>query len=319
MATLSLRLTALRHEAEGVCSCELQPVEGGELPAFTAGAHVDLHLAPGLVRSYSLCNSQDERHRYVVAVNRDARSRGGSRHVHEQLRVGQVLQVGGPRNNFPLDEGAPHSVLVAGGIGITPLLAMVRRLVALDRPWELHYCARSQANAAFLPALRALQVASTHGRLHPHFDDAGQGLLDLGQLVAQAPAGAHFYCCGPGGMLTAFEAATAHLERGRVHLERFTAPQVAVAPAGGFTVELARSGRALQVEEGRSILDTLLDAGVDVPYSCMQGICGACETRVLAGEPEHRDLVRSAGEHRAGGTIILCCSGAKTQRLVLDL
>jgi vanillate O-demethylase ferredoxin subunit len=318
MDLISLRLAAIRWEAEGIHSFELAPPAGGLLPPFTAGAHIDVHLAPGLVRSYSLCNSQDERHRYVIGVNNDRASRGGSRHMHEQLRVGQMLDVSPPRNNFALCEDAPRSVLVAGGIGITPLLAMVRRLTSLQRPWDIHVCARTHSAAAFLGELQKLKTqAGELGRLHLHFDDTAKGLLDLRELVSKAPPDTHFYCCGPLPMLAAFEQACAGLPAAQMHVEYFSARE-APATAGGVTVECRQSGVTVQVAEGQTILDALLEAGIDVPYSCNEGVCGTCETRVLEGVPDHRDLVLTAQEQASNTVMMVCCSGAKTPKLVLD-
>lgn len=317
MELLSVQLRAIHYEAEGVSSFELWPVGTRELPAFTAGAHIDLQLAPGLVRSYSLCNAQNERHRYVIGVNRDRNSRGGSRHMHESLRVGDMLSISVPRNNFALNESADHSVLVAGGIGITPLLAMVRRLQTVGRSWELYYCARSHQSASFLDELRSLKAQSTDGALHLHFDDSASGLLDLAQVVADAPTSSHFYCCGPLQMLSAFEIATAALAPEFVHVEYFGAKE-APSTAGGFAVKLARSGRTVQVASGKTILDALLEVGVDIPYSCMEGVCASCETRVLEGIPDHRDLVLSKEEQASNTVMMVCCSGSKTPMLVLD-
>ena len=317
MDLLSVRLRAIRYEAETVNSFELTPIGSGDLPAFTAGSHIDIQLAPGLVRSYSLCNSQDDKNRYVIGVNRDAKSRGGSKHMHDQLRVGQTLSISAPRNNFALKEDAAHTVLIAGGIGITPMLAMVRRLQSLGRSWELFYAARNHAGAAFLDELRAMKAQSPNGKLHLHFDDTATGLLDLAKIVADAPAGTHFYCCGPLPMLAAYESATAGLPEGQMHIEYFTAKD-APATAGGFTVECAKSGVTVQVPEGKSILDALLEAGVDVPYYCMQGVCATCETRVLEGIPDHRDLVLSQEEQASNAIMMVCCSGSKSARLVLD-
>jgi vanillate O-demethylase ferredoxin subunit len=318
MELLSLQLRAIRWEAAGVCSFEFARPDGGELPPFTAGSHIDLHLGNGLVRSYSLCNDQAERTRYVVGVNRDPKSRGGSSYVHEQFRVGEMISVGAPRNNFALDEAAPHSVLVAGGIGITPLWSMAQRLDAIGRDWSLFYAARSHAGAAFLESLRTLIARSTHGKLHLHFDDqTGGKVLDIAPIVADAPAGSHFYCCGPVPMLAAFEQATAALPPAQVHVEYFAAKE-APAVSGGFKIELARSRKTLDVPPGKSILDVMIEAGVPVSYSCLEGVCATCETKVLAGECDHRDLVLTKEEQASNTVIMVCCSGSKSPVLVLD-
>lgn len=312
--TLRVRVKAATWEAPQVTSFELRPLDGGELPAFTAGAHIDLRLGNGLARSYSLTNSQDERHRYVIGVQKDRASRGGSKWVHENLRVGDIVTIDGPRNNFALDEAAGQSILIAGGIGITPILCMLRRLASLGRDWRLLYCARRRADAAFVDELAAFGAEVTF-----NFDEEPGGrMLDIAGVVCDAAPGAHLYCCGPAPMLAAFEAATAELPRARVHVEYFGA-QEAPAAAGGLKVVLARSGREFVVPEGKTILETLLDAGLDVAHSCTQGVCGACETKVLDGVPDHRDLVLTEAERASGTTMMICCSGAKTERLVLDL
>ncbi|MGD9944306.1 MAG: 2Fe-2S iron-sulfur cluster-binding protein [Burkholderiaceae bacterium] len=319
MELFPVQLRAIRYEADGVNTFEFRTTDGRPLPPFKAGAHIDLHLATGLVRSYSLCNSQDENDRYVVGVNRDRNSRGGSRLMHDTLKVGTVLQISAPRNNFPLNEAAPHSVLIGGGIGITPMLCMLRRLESLGQPWTLHYCARNRASAAFVDELTALQANSKVGTLQLHFDDQANGqFLSLEKVVAESPEGAHFYCCGPLPMLAAYEAATAGLPSERVHVEYFTAKE-APSTSGGFVVELARSGKTVEVPEGKTILDVLLDAGVDVPYSCMEGVCASCETRVIEGVPDHRDLVLTKEEQASNKVMMVCCSGSKTPKLVLDL
>jgi ferredoxin-NADP reductase len=318
MELLSVQLRTIQYEAEGVHSFELRPIGTRELPAFTAGAHIDVHLAPGLVRSYSLCNSMCERHRYVIAVNLDRKSRGGSRMIHDTWRVGTMLSISPPRNNFPLYEQATHSVLIAGGIGITPLLSMVRRLQELRRGWTLHYCARRHQSAAFLDDLRALRAASEGGALHLHFDDqTGGQLLRIDRITAEASQGAHFYCCGPLPMLTAFEEATRTIAPECVHVEYFSAKEPP-STSGNFSVELKRSGLTVEVSTGKTILDALLEAGIDVPYSCMEGVCASCETRVLEGIPDHRDLVLSRAERDSNSVMMICCSGSKSRRLVLD-
>jgi len=313
-----MRVEAIRFEAEGVLSFELRLLQG-ELVPVDAGAHVDLHLPGGHTRSYSLCNAPGETHRYVVAVARDAASRGGSAYLHEYVRPGQVIDVSGPRNNFALDRCAAHSVLIAGGIGVTPMYAMAQGLAATGRRWEIHYATRTRRVAAFVPNLTAL---ARQGTVRLHFDDENGGRpLDLKAIIAAAPAGSHFYCCGPGAMIDAFQGAAGGLPPGQVHVEYFKAP--ARAPQdnvpGRFEVMLARSGRVLHVDEDRSILDTLLDAGVDIPFSCMEGICGSCEVAVIEGEPDHRDMLLSAADQKAGKKMMVCCSRAKSERLVLDV
>lgn len=309
--SLQVRVKSATWEAPGIVSFELRALDGGALPAFTAGAHIDLSLPNALVRSYSLVNPQSERERYVIAVQKDRASRGGSAWVHEHLRPGDVLTINGPRNNFALEESAAHSLFIAGGIGITPIVSMTQRLTALGRPWELIYCARTRSAAAF--------AASLAGNVRFNFDEEPGGrMLDIAATVRAAPAGAHLYCCGPLPMLSAFEAATVHLPRERVHVEYFAAKE-APAVAGGFTVVLAKSGREVAVPAGKTILEALLDAGLDVPYSCMEGVCATCETKVLEGIPDHRDLVLTDSEHAANQTMMICCSGSKSERLVLEL
>ncbi|MGC4243116.1 MAG: PDR/VanB family oxidoreductase [Herbaspirillum sp.] len=310
---LSVRVQAMRFEAQGVVSVELCLPDGGELPAFEAGAHIDLHLANGLVRSYSLSNSPAERHRYVVGVLHDRASRGGSRYVHEQLRVGSTLSISVPRNNFPLEEAAPLSVLIAGGIGITPISCMYHHLRAQGKEAVLHYCARSRKEAAFTAQLLGQPGVSSH------FDDEAGTAPNLRAVLGAYPKESHFYCCGPTPMLNAFESLCEELGLPNVHIERFAAEKVAPVQHGSYVAELVRSKSSLTVPAGKSLLDTLLDAGIAVDHSCREGVCGACETRVLEGEPEHRDGVLSKAERAAGKTMMVCVSGCKGQRLVLDL
>ena len=309
---LKLIVKSATWEAPDIHTYDLRAPEGGELPPFTAGAHIDLTLPNGLIRSYSLTNPQSERHRYVIGVQKDRATRGGSKWVHENLRPGVVLNVNGPRNNFALNESAEKTLFIAGGIGVTPMVSMTQRLTELGRDWELIYCARKKATTAFLEALKG-------GNVRYNFDEEPGGkMLDIAAAVNAAPPNAHLYCCGPLPMLAAFEAATAQLPRERVHVEYFSAKEPP-AVEGGFKVVLAKSSREFTVQPGKTILDTLLDAGLDIPYSCMEGVCGTCETRVLEGVPDHRDLILTEEEHAAGKTMMICCSGAKTEKLVLDL
>ncbi len=309
----AMRLTAITYAAEQVHLYEFRPVSGTSVRPFTAGAHVDLHLPNGLVRQYSIANAQDERDRYVLGVKRDAAGRGGSRFLHDDLRVGTVLEVGGPRNNFPLVEAASHSVLIAGGIGITPIVSMVARLRSLARPWELHYAARRRSEAAFLDELLA---GDGHVRLH--VDEEQGGVLDVARIVGTAPEKAHLYCCGPTPMLEAFTAAASSRPAERVHLEYFSS-SIAPAVESGFIVELARSKLRIEIPPGQTILDTLRARGLKVQSSCEQGICGSCETRVLAGQPDHRDLLLSDAEKATNEVMMICCSGSRSPILVLDL
>lgn len=312
---LQARVRTLRYEAEGVVSVELVPLDAGAFAPFEAGAHIDLHLPAGLVRSYSLLNPQDERDRYVLGILADAKSRGGSRYVHEQLRVGSVLPISAPRNNFALDEQASRSILIAGGIGITPILCMARRLHALGRAADVLYCVRARRQAAFLDALQTLDSALTL-----HVDEEAGVPPDLQAYLADKPRDAHLYCCGPAPMLAAFEDACRALGFENVHLERFSADTtVARADEAGYVVECAQSGKTVEVPAGKTLLDALLEAGIDAEYSCMEGICGACETRVIEGEPDHRDSVLSSAEKAGNKVMMICVSGCKSGKLVLDL
>ena len=314
-SVLQVRVKRIGYEAESINSYELVTPDGGELPPFTAGAHIDLHLANGMIRSYSLLNDQSERHRYVIAVNNDATGRGGSKLVHESMRAGQVIEISAPRNNFALHEEAAHSILIAGGIGITPLLSMIRRLEALGRCWELHYATRTRLAAAFVDELNAMRPAN----LHLTFDQEPQAkMIDLASIVKSARPEAHLYCCGPVSMLEAFEAATAGRPAGHVHVEYFKAREKPAAD-GGFEIRLARSKQTIAVQPGQTILDALLSAGVNANYACSEGVCGTCETRVIEGVPDHRDLFLSREEQQANKSIMICCSGSKSPTLVLDI
>lgn len=315
---IELRVKRVSYEAENVNSYELVAPAGGDLAPFTAGSHIDLHLPNCKLRSYSLVNDQSERHRYLIAVNKDSASRGGSAFVHDKIKVGDIVAISEPRNNFALREEAEHSVLIAGGIGITPLLSMIRRLETLGRSWELFYAARTRLAAPFLDELNAIRP-NVHLNVHADFDDERAGrMFDLAAIVDKAPAHAHLYCCGPAPMLEAFEAAAASRRADHVHVEYFQARE---APAldGGFEVKLARSNRTIAVEPGKTILDAILDAGISVNYACAEGVCGTCETRVIEGIPDHRDQFLSKEEQAANKTVMICCSGAKTPTLVLDL
>lgn len=309
---MDLRLTAIRYAAKDTNLYEFRRPDGASLPGIEPGAHIDIHLPNGMMRQYSLVTADGDPSAYVVGIKRDRASRGGSRYVHEYLSVAEILKIGGPRNNFPLNEDAPHSVLIAGGIGITPIWCMAQRLQKLGRSFELHYASRTRDEAAFLQELETMPQA------HVHIDAEAGGFLDLAPIIASAPPDSHFYCCGPAPMLAGFESATRHVPAAQVHVEYFTAREQA-ATDGGYVVELHKSGLEFTIPEGRTILEVLRDEGVHTPYSCESGVCGACETKIVAGDVDHRDNVLSETERKANKTMMICCSGAKSPRLVLDL
>lgn len=316
---LEVAVHSVAFAAAEVRLLDLRSVDGSRLPGFTAGAHIDVHLTDQLVRSYSLvglpaCSAE----RYLVAVARTPNSRGGSRYVHERVRPDDRLWISLPRNTFQLVEDASHSVFIAGGIGITPIYGMLRRLDEVHASWELHYAVRHQSQIVFRRELETLASVRAP-RVNVYIGNTiGPRPMDVHALIARSPPDAHIYCCGPSPMLEEFESATierpselAHCELFQNRLER---------PTGrAFEVVLARTGGAVVVESGKSILDALLDAGIDVPFSCMEGICGSCRTRVISGVPDHRDSVLTAAERAVNDSMLVCCSGAKEGRLVLDL
>jgi vanillate O-demethylase ferredoxin subunit len=288
------------------------------LPPFSAGAHIDVHAAPGLVRQYSLCNDPGETHRYVIGVLRDAKSRGGSLAMHA-LQEAQVVAISHPRNHFALTEEAPHSLLLAGGIGITPLLSMARRLHRLGRPFEMHYGSRTSARTAFLETIGQSAFAPS---VHLHFDDGPVAQrLDARAILGAQPAGAHLYVCGPAGFMDAILAAAreAGWREERLHREYFNAAPVHTSGDGSFEVQVASTGAVIRVDADRSVAAALAAAGIEVPTSCEQGVCGICVTRVLEGTPDHRDMYLTPHEQARGGQFTPCCSRAKSARLVLDL
>jgi vanillate O-demethylase ferredoxin subunit len=313
---MELRVQSIGWLAESIRSFEFRAPDGTALPPFTAGAHIDVALPGDLSRSYSLINPPQPGDRYVVAVNRDRNSRGGSAYMCEALRAGDTLRVTAPRNNFPLAEYAALSVFVAGGIGITPILGMIGRLEELGRSWRLHYAVRNRAQAAFLDRLAEYEAAPP-GRVHLHVDAEAGRLLDVAGIVKGEAHGTELYCCGPAPMIDAFVAASAGRDLDRIHIERFTG--TGGKPTGTFTVVLARSKREFVIPAGETIMEVLMQAGIRVAHSCREGVCGTCETRVIEGVPDHKDNVLSARERASNKLIMICCSGARTNRLVLDL
>ncbi|MGJ7508996.1 PDR/VanB family oxidoreductase [Variovorax sp. GT1P44] len=318
--TLNALVHTMRYEADGIVSVEFRPATPEvDFPAFEAGSHIDLHLPNGLVRSYSLCNPSTDRQRYVVGVLNDRKSRGGSRYVHQQLRVGMTLPISVPRNNFKLEEGAERSVLVAGGIGVTPIWCMLQRLVAIGKPVELLYCARARKEAAFVEAITAL-AAEKSVQLTWHFDEEKGGPPNLAELLGDKGADSHYYCCGPTPMLDGFEKTCEQLGYPHAHIERFAAVHVeAPSATQSFMVECAKSRKTVEVPPGKSILDSLIDAGLNPDHSCKEGVCGACETKVLDGEIDHHDGILTKLERASNKTMMICVSGCKRGPLVLDI
>lgn len=316
---LNVIVTGKTCEAEGICSFELSAADGTVLPPFEAGAHIDVHLAGGMVRQYSLCNDPRERQRYLISVLKDPLSRGGSQAMHEQVLTGQMLTISAPRNLFALVPTASRHLLFAGGIGITPMLAMAYALAPQDVPFELHYCFRSSDRAAFLPLLAQAPFAE---RVILHDDSGTQAQkLDAAALLALSDAGSHLYVCGPGGFMSHIIDTAQHAgwPAHRVHREFFAAAPIDHRADTAFEVELARSGQIFQIPADRSVFEVLDEAGVAIDSSCEQGICGSCMTRVLSGIPEHRDQFLSAAQQAANDQFTPCCSRARTTRLVLDL
>lgn len=314
---LEVRVQTLRHEANDVISVELTPYGTATLPAFTAGSHIDVHLPNGLVRSYSLTNPQGDTQKYVLGIHRDPNSRGGSKYIHDQLRVGKLLRISSPRNNFQLNETADRSVFIAGGIGITPFCSMLDHLNSLRKEWRLYYCVRTREQAAFLNRLEQLAGVNS-AELIVNFDqEPGGRMLDIASILALEPMDTHLYCCGPLGMLNAFKDASRARAGECVHIEYFSSPNQP-AVQGGFRVVLARSQKTVFVPEGNTILEVLLAEGFNVQYSCQQGICGACETGVVSGTPDHRDMILSEEQQASNKVMMICCSGCKGDELVLD-
>jgi vanillate O-demethylase ferredoxin subunit len=312
---LTLKVADIAAEAKDAVVVELRDPAGGALPPFTPGAHIELHLSNGLNRHYSLCNDARERDRYRVGVGLAPAGRGGSRFIHREIRVGDTLRVTAPRNNFPLAVEAPRHDFIAGGIGITPILSMVQWCEAKGRPWHLWYLVRNRQRAAFLEQLQGFGDKVTL-----HADDEAGGFLDIAHTIAGLPADSHIYCCGPAPLMQAVEAAGKSRPAERMHFEWFT-PKTPEAPIrhGSFTIVLARTGRSLEVPEDKTILEVLEDNGILTTYSCREGLCATCETKVLSGIPDHRDSVLTEAEQAENNVMMICISRAKSDRLELDL
>lgn len=316
---IEVMVSQRRSEAEGICSFELTAVDGSPLPPCEPGAHIDVHLANGLIRQYSLCPSHEQVGRYLIAVLLEPTSRGGSAAVHA-LQVGDRLRIGFPRNHFPLQADALRSVLLAGGIGITPVLSMAEHLAARGADFVLHYGARSAARMAFAERLRKAPVAA---QVHLHLDDGPpEQKLALDQALGPVTPGTHVYVCGPGGFMdwVLDGARRAGWPEEQLHREYFAAPtRPQDEEDGAFQIQIGHGGAIYTVPTGRNVLDVLIEHGIEVPVSCEQGVCGTCVTRVLQGQPDHRDSYLTEQEQAANDCFTPCCSRALSSLLVLDL
>ncbi|RTL48639.1 MAG: oxidoreductase [Rhodocyclaceae bacterium] len=316
---IKVRVVAKMKETPDIYAYELQAADGTSLPAFAAGAHIDVHLPNGLVRQYSLCNPPSETHRYVIAVLRDPKSRGGSVAMHDLVQAGEVISISAPRNHFPLKLDADETLLLAGGIGITPILSMAEALSAAGRNFSLHYGARSPESMAFR---EHISVSSFAHRTYFHFDDGDASQkYNLPVLLETSSAGRHVYVCGPQGFIDAVKATA--LARGwsadNVHYEYFGVSVVSVVGDSSFQVKIASRDETITVAANQTIVGALSSVGINVPVSCEQGVCGTCLTRVIEGVPDHRDQYLTTAEQAANDQMLLCCSRAKTSLIVLDL
>jgi len=318
MESLAVKVVRKAREAEGITSFELARADGAPLPPFSAGSHIDVQVPGGLTRQYSLCNDSGEQHRYRIAVLRDPASRGGSVAMHDAVHEGDVIHISEPRNHFPLHH-ARRSLLFAGGIGVTPLLCMAQRLAAIDADFTLHYCTRSPERTAFRDEIAASPFAA---RVQFHYDSGPPSQkLNVQKLLAQPDPGTSLYVCGPTGFIGhVVETAKAHGWSGeQIQLEYFGAAPQDTSGDTAFEVKIASTGKTYPVAANQSVVQALQAQGVDILTSCEQGVCGTCITRVLEGEPDHRDLYFTDEEKARNDQFTPCCSRARGKTLVLDL
>lgn len=316
--TFLVRVVHRTLEAEDIVSFELESIEGEVLPRFEPGAHVDIHAPGGFVRQYSLCNSASGSGRYMVAILRDPSSRGGSVAMHNKVNVGDVLQISAPRNHFPLHpEG--HSLLFAGGIGLTPMLCMADELHRQGRPFTLNYCARSRSRMAFYDAI---SQSAWFDKVNFYFDDCvEERIFDIASLLDAASPDTHLYICGPQGYMNAVleKARSSGWSNERLHYEYFKAEVLHKSTDAAFEVQIASTGSVLAIPADKSIAAVLNEHGFNVSLSCEQGICGTCVTKVLSGVPDHRDSYLLENEREANDQMTLCCSRSKSPQLIIDL
>jgi vanillate monooxygenase ferredoxin subunit len=318
MENIAVKVVRKAQEALDIASFELARTDGGALPAFSAGSHIDVQLPGGLTRQYSLCNDSGEQHRYRIAVLRDAASRGGSAAMHDAVHEGDVIQISAPRNHFPLQH-AQRSLLFAGGIGVTPLLCMAQRLAAIGAEFEMHYSTRSIERTAFRDEIAASSFA---GKVHFHHDDgAAAQVLNVPAALGSYDAGTHVYVCGPGGFINHVVQVAQGMgwPASHIHLEYFAAAPQDHSADAAFEVKIASTGKTCTVTPGESVVQALAKHGVEILTSCEQGVCGTCITRVLEGEPDHRDLYFTDEEKAKNDQFTPCCSRSRSRVLVLDL
>jgi vanillate monooxygenase ferredoxin subunit len=314
----TVKVSAKTVEADDVTSFELVATEGAMLPPFSAGSHIDVEIKTGLVRQYSLCNDPREKHRYLIGVLREPNSQGGSIAMVDNIAVGDEIKISEPRNNFALEPTAKRVLLLAGGIGITPILCMAEGLAHDGTPFEMHYCARSHKRAAFLDRIASSSFADS---VQFHFDDHDTP-IDLDRVLAQHEQGRHLYVCGPKGFIDAVltKAKTAGWVADTVHREFFTpADNLRNDGEKPFEIEIFSTGERLKVAPDKSVADVLGAHGFDIPLSCEQGICGTCITRVIKGTPDHRDVILTDDEKAKNDQFAPCCSRSISEVLVLDL
>jgi len=311
---MPLRIAAAAEAAEGIRSFELVQPDCSELPPFTPGSHVKVQVPNGVVRKYSLCNAPSERHRYLIAVKRDASGQGGSMSLIDGASIGDTLPTSVPDNAFPLNEFARSFIFIAGGIGITPIMSMIRSLDEMGPPWKLYYFTRSPQTTAFIDELTASELRGRVTMHHDHGDPAQS--FDLWPVL-ERPGSAHIYCCGPRMLMESVRDMSGHWPHANVHFESFDGAGPPRPDDAPFAVRLAKTAQTFEVPVGKTILEVLREGGVTIASSCESGTCGTCRTGLLEGQADHRDMVLMPEE--MGTQIMVCVSRAKSPELVLDL
>lgn len=307
---LAVNVVARRSLAPGIAEFTLAPTAGGALPDFSPGAHITVETPSGAMRRYSLVNDGASPEAYVIAVKREPESRGGSASMHDEAQIGSALSIIPPENDFEL-VAAPRHLLIAGGIGVTPILAMARKLSAEGKPFRMIYCTRSAEDAAYLEDVRSLGSAI----IHHDAGDRGKA-YDFWDHFAE-PGPEHVYCCGPAGLMEEIKAVSGHWPEGRIHFEDFKPVEIVRPDDAAFKVTLAKTGRTIEVPADRSILEALRDAGERTASSCESGTCGTCKCTLVEGDVDHRDMVLMDEEKR--NRIMICVSRARAGDLVIDL